>query len=209
MPNLFLFHRPIVFFGCLFPRWKHIYTFAGFYGNLGTPKRTQRKAKRKRLGSLRGPGGPKVLDSLGFWSNNHPLWRFQRDSHSSKVWLNNRIETILSILWFITYNSPPARWGLLDFMSDARLLLLHPSSFFLLLLPPSSSFFLAGSSLSSLSLLLTANITTIAIVTIIIVTTMLLCLVPQWLQQVLRLDSMCVSTRAVVQFGSLWRAGTG
>ena len=79
MPNLFLFHRPIVFFGCLFPRWKHIYTFAGFYGNLGTPKRTQRKAKRKRLGSLRGPGGPKVLDSLGFWSNNHPLWRFQRD----------------------------------------------------------------------------------------------------------------------------------
>ena len=39
------------------------------------------------------------------------------------------------------YFSPPARWGLLDFMSDARLLLL-PS--FFLLPPPSSSFFRAG-----------------------------------------------------------------
>ena len=55
--------------------------------------------------------------------------------------------------------SPPARWGLLDFMSDARLLALvllpRPSSFFLprhLVLPrPSSSFLLlAGSHLPAL-----------------------------------------------------------
>ena len=47
----------------------------------------------------------------------------------------------------LMFFSPPARWGLLDFMLDARLLLLHPSSFFLLLLPPSS---LAGSHLPAL-----------------------------------------------------------
>ena len=43
--------------------------------------------------------------------------------------------------WFCEYFSPPARWGLLDFMLVARLLLLHPSSF---------SFFLAASHLPAL-----------------------------------------------------------
>ena len=41
----------------------------------------------------------------------------------------------LIIMCRMNIDSPPARWGLLDFMSDARLLLLPPSSssFFLLL----------------------------------------------------------------------------
>ena len=48
----------------------------------------------------------------------------------------------------ITWFSPPARWGLLDFMSDARLLLLSPSFSFLLL--PSPSFLFPSPSFSFL-----------------------------------------------------------
>ena len=47
---------------------------------------------------------------------------------------------IILVQGLIASGSPPARWGLLDFMSDARLILL----------PPSSSFFLAGPHLPAL-----------------------------------------------------------
>ena len=46
--------------------------------------------------------------------------------------------------------SPPARWGLLDFMSDARLLLPSPSFSFLLLPSPSFFLLLTGPHLPSL-----------------------------------------------------------
>ena len=50
---------------------------------------------------------------------------------------------ITNLIWYLgawlKTCSPPARWGLLDFMSDARLLLLPPSSSFFLLLPRQTS----------------------------------------------------------------------
>ena len=73
----------------------------------------------------------------------HPCLLRSDSQVSSHDGILNMIPTLVSC-------SPPARWGLLDFMLVARLLLPSPSFFSFLLPSPSSSFFRAGPPLPAL-----------------------------------------------------------